>query len=142
MATVIAFGRVDGKIGHQYGPKSFDKDWNGVFTGLQIASLLTKLPKAPISKRTTPGIGAAGRVTQAVKKELLLEHLRSLTLDIDHILITKEVPHLVWPNELSSEFLHLSSAPEEPVVVDSIDHEHYRTGQIVAAVGNCTLEEL
>ena len=25
------------------------------------------------------------------------------------------------------------------LVLDSIDHEHYRTGQIVAAVGNCYL---
>jgi hypothetical protein len=117
MTTVIAFVRVGGKMVHQYGPKSFDKDWNGVFTGFQIINLLTKLPKAPISKRTSPGIGAAGRVAQAAKKEMLLEELRALTIDVDHILITKEVTHLVWPDERSSEFLHLASAPEEPVVI-------------------------
>jgi hypothetical protein len=118
MATVIAFVRVGGNVVHQYGPKSFDKDWNGAFTGLQIVNLLAKLPKAPISEQKTPlDIRAAGRVAQAAKKEMLLEELRALTLNVDHILVTKEVTHWVWPDELSSEFLHLASAPEEPVVI-------------------------
>jgi hypothetical protein len=120
MATVIAFGRVAGKFVYQYGPRSFAKDWGGVFKGLEITRILLSLPHAkhtPHEVLEASHIHEAGKVAQGLKRDLLIRDLSILTPEIAHFIIEKEIVHLLRADESSREVLIFSPAPEEPVIL-------------------------
>jgi len=107
-----------------FGPRSFAKDWRGVFKGLEITRILLSLPHAqhtPHEVLESIGeashIHEAGKVAQRLKRDLLIRDLSIRTLEIPHFIIEKEIVHLLRADESSREVLIFSAAPEEPVIL-------------------------
>ena len=104
---IQVYGRVNGKVQFQYGPKTFNADWGGAFTALEIANLMTKLPKVPIGKRTPAKIRRIGRAAEKVNLLLWLERLELslIGLDLNSLMINATNVRRLWvdkilPNQL------------------------------------------
>jgi hypothetical protein len=111
MERVLAFLRVNGRFSYQYGPKSFDMNWNGAFTALEVIDRISRwrtgVKGALPSKRA---FGSAGGTTQALKKSMLIEELETVfaTQNVDHMYIVKEVKHRLAPCDCSARFVQFS----------------------------------
>jgi len=152
MASVIAFGRVSGNATFQYGPKVFDLDWGGVFTSLQIISIVSALPKGLhlAEAHEIPGalveahhIHGAGKVAHDTAKDLLVNNLQYLTLEIATLGIQKHIAHWWGPNENSFTLLHLSTAVDPiALLVNNLSNMGLNTWgvlrQICLAISNFT----
>ena len=118
MAEKIAFyGRVNGQHKFTFGPKQFNADWGGVFTALEIANLLTKLPRVNIGKRTPRKIIRAGSVTEKVNLQIWMERLELVltSLDLDLLMINATKVNRLWADKiLPSQLIRFSGNSQRP----------------------------
>jgi hypothetical protein len=126
MESVIAFGRINGTPGFQYGPKTFDKDWSRTFKALSIANVVQKFVtehsllslehaaenarEVITNKYTEPPDFDVAEVAQAVKAEELLQSAEVLCLDLDYLSISKETNHLMRASSVNAQTILFSSS--------------------------------
>ena len=113
---IRVYGRVDGKVQFQYGPKKFDADWGGAFTALEILNLLSKLRKVPIGGRTPIVIRKVGG---AVQKQSLLSWLGRfdsvlVTLGLDSLAISATNVRWYWTDAVLPSQLVTFAGTEKP----------------------------
>jgi len=122
MAKIIAYGRLNGKVQYQYGPKNFDENWDSVFKAIENIAILQKIPTSPnwagvakkiVPKSPRPGIMKMGAAAQETKLELLRDELVLSLMDMESMSISKETVNWLGPNDLSYKFLHFSESAEE-----------------------------
>jgi hypothetical protein len=104
---IEVYGRVDGNVQFQYGPKIFSADWGGAFMAMEIANMLTRLPRVPIGKRTPRVVLRAGASAQKANLLLWLERLEEslIMLELNSLMINATRVHHLWidtilPSEL------------------------------------------
>lgn len=121
-ATFEAYGRIDGQVVYHYGPKSFYPDWGGAFTALEVANILTKLPKVSVGKRTPIKIRRSGKIAEAVNALAWLERLESCTFDVDYLAINGTKGKRSIDEILPSQLLKLSTFNDRPskLVADAL----------------------
>lgn len=110
---ITAYGRVRGEIKYTYGPKHFDKDWNGLFTAMEIIDLAGILEGDP----PMPG-KEAGESAQNLAKRLILKNLQltlGMNTKLNALLISARTTHWYKADEISSKFLKLSSDGDERI---------------------------
>jgi hypothetical protein len=125
MPSVIAFGRINGKVEYQYGPKTFDLDLKNVFRAIDFMRLLQKIPtslpltagvaKKLVPKSQLPNIAKLEKMTDDIAREMLLKELLVLANEIEYILISKNSLNRFTPDQLSARTLPFSQSPEEAV---------------------------
>lgn len=95
---IVVYMRENGQFKYTYGPKQFNADWGGAFTALEIANLVTKLPKVSIGKRTPMKIRSAGRAVEKVNLQMWMERLEMvlISLNLDSLMIN--VTKTKWLN--------------------------------------------
>lgn len=118
--TIVFYGRVNGKVQFTYGPRHFNASWGGAFTALEIANLLTKLPKAPIGKRTPIIIKSVGNAAEKVNLNLWIERLELslISLDLDALMINATKVSPMWVDKiLPSQLIKLKGKNQRPSMV-------------------------
>jgi hypothetical protein len=123
MASVIAFGRVNGKVEYQYGPKVFDLDLRNMFRAIDFMRLLQKIPtslplmtgvaKKLVPKSKLPDIAKLEKVADDTAREMLFSELLILASEIEYVLISKNSVNSLMPDELSAKTLPFSQSTEE-----------------------------
>jgi hypothetical protein len=123
MPSVTAFGRVDGKVEYQYGPKTFDLDLRNMFRAIDFMRLLQKIPtsmplttgvaKKLVPKSKLPDIGKLEKVADDTSREMLFRELLVLASEIEYLLVSKNSINRIMPDELSAKTLPFSESPEE-----------------------------
>ena len=118
MAEQITFyGRVNGQVKFTYGPKQFNADWGGAFTALEIANVLTKLPKVNIGKRTPKIIRRVGSAAEKVNLQMWMERLEDvlISLDLDSLMINATKVNRLWVDKiLPSQLIRFSGNSQRP----------------------------
>jgi hypothetical protein len=115
--VMLAYGRVDGQVEFQYGPKSFSADWGGVFTALDIANLATKLPKVSVGKRTPRAVDRSGKLASRVSHLMWIERLEMslISLDLNSMMINATKSHIMWIDKvLPSQLIIFSGQGKGP----------------------------
>ena len=98
---ITAYGRVNGKVKFQYGPQTFNADWGGVFTALEIANMLTKIPKVNLGKSKVP-IRKLGKKVESLNLRLWLERLEMslIGLNLHSLMISGTIKKWYWVDEV------------------------------------------
>jgi hypothetical protein len=114
---IVFYGRVNGQVKFTYGPKQFNADWGGAFTALEIANLLTKLPKVNIGKRTPIIIRRVGSAAEKVNLQMWMERLELalISLDLDSLMINATKVNRMWVDKiLPSQVIRFSGKNQSP----------------------------
>jgi hypothetical protein len=123
MASVVAYGRRNGKVGYQYGPKTFDLDLKNVFRAIDFMRLLQKIPtslplttgvvKKLVPKSKLPGIARLEKVADDTAREMMLAELLVLANEMESILISKNTLNRFTPDQLSARTFLFSQSPPQ-----------------------------
>ena len=117
---IRVYGRVNGKVQFRYGPKNFDADWGGAFTALEIANLMTKLPKVNVGKRTPVKIRRVGAAAEKVNLLMWLERLdlSLFGLDLDSMMINATNVRRLWVDKIfPSQIITFPGKKKGPILL-------------------------
>lgn len=123
---ITGYGRVGGELKYILHPPESIKDWNSVFTALEVIALLTKLPGEPISNTIisntiTDGpepFEKAAEPAQKLTRDQVLKDLQLTLGNNDYLktlMIWKTTTHWYKANEVSSKLFNLPSDGDERI---------------------------
>ena len=122
---ILFYGKLNEQVKFTYGPKTFNADWGGAFTALELANLLTKLPKVSMGKRTPIMIRRSGKAAEKVNLQMWMERLELvlISLDLNSLFINATKVNTLWVDKiLPSQLVTFSGQSQRPskVVGDAL----------------------